>query len=82
MNELLVLVSACMSVCVCVCCDSFSRCPSCYQLQNSSKSNKVVSSLRIMVMDAGLIKEFAPPEQLLANKNSAFYGMARDAGLV
>ena len=37
---------------------------------------------RVMVLDAGLIKEFASPQMLLANTNGVFYGMAHDAGLV
>jgi ABC-type multidrug transport system fused ATPase/permease subunit len=35
-----------------------------------------------MVLDAGKIREFDAPEKLLADRKSAFYGMAVDAGLV
>ena len=35
-----------------------------------------------MVLDHGEMKEFAEPGQLLADKKSIFYGMAKDAGLV
>ena len=34
-----------------------------------------------MVLDAGQIAEFESPQDLLANKRSIFYGMAKDAGL-
>ena len=37
---------------------------------------------RIMVMDAGRVIEFAGPNELLSNKKSSFYSMAKDAGLV
>uniref|UniRef100_A0A0P4Y794 ABC-type glutathione-S-conjugate transporter n=1 Tax=Daphnia magna TaxID=35525 RepID=A0A0P4Y794_9CRUS len=44
--------------------------------------NTILDSNRVMVLDKGEIKEYAPPDELLANKNSLFYSMARDAGLV
>ena len=34
-----------------------------------------------MVLDQGKIAEFESPQDLLKNKNSIFYGMAKDAGL-
>jgi ABC-type multidrug transport system fused ATPase/permease subunit len=34
------------------------------------------------VLDQGQIAEFDTPQNLLKNKNSKFYGMAKDAGLV
>lgn len=37
---------------------------------------------RILVLDAGQVKEFAAPNELLSNKKSSFYSMAKDAGLV
>ena len=36
---------------------------------------------RIMVLDAGRVKEFAAPNELLSDKKSSFYSMAKDAGL-
>ena len=38
--------------------------------------------IRVMVLDKGEIREFASPDELLANNKSIFYGMAKDAGLV
>ena len=37
---------------------------------------------RVLVLDQGQIREYAPPSELLADKKSIFYGMAKDAGLV
>lgn len=37
---------------------------------------------RILVMDAGKVKEFDSPTALLADSKSIFHGMAADAGLV
>lgn len=37
---------------------------------------------RVMVLDAGLIKEFDSPKTLLQDPNGVFYGMAKNAGLV
>lgn len=36
---------------------------------------------RILVLDAGVIKEFDTPTNLLKDTTSVFYGMAKDAGL-
>ena len=37
---------------------------------------------RVMVLDQGRIAEFDTPDNLLANSESIFYGMAKNAGLV
>ncbi|XP_041981791.1 multidrug resistance-associated protein 1 isoform X4 [Aricia agestis] len=55
---------------------------SCTVLTIAHRLNTIMDSTRVMVLDRGQLVEFAPPEQLLADKNSIFYGMAKDAGLV
>ena len=40
-----------------------------------------LSSRSVMVLDNGRISEYASPGELLTNKKSAFYSMAKDAGL-
>ena len=37
---------------------------------------------RVMVLDQGKIVEFNDPNTLLKDKNSLFYGMAKDANIV
>jgi len=37
---------------------------------------------RILVLENGHIKEFDSPQNLLSDKKSAFYSMAKDAALV
>jgi len=44
--------------------------------------NTIMDSSRVLVLDHGRIHEYAPPAELLKDKNSIFYGMAKDAGLV
>nr|KAG5685653.1 hypothetical protein BaRGS_020895 [Batillaria attramentaria] len=44
--------------------------------------NTIIDYDRILVMEDGQIKEFASPQQLLADTNSTFYSMARAAGIV
>lgn len=40
------------------------------------------NSSRVIVLDKGKIIEFDPPNALLQKKQSAFYSMAKDAGIV
>ena len=47
-----------------------------------SSMTSVYVNFRVMVLDSGRIKEMAPPSELLADKSSTFYGMAKAAGLV
>ena len=42
----------------------------------------ILDSDRVLVLEAGAVQEFASPASLLANQDSAFASMARDAGIV
>ena len=44
--------------------------------------NTIMDNNRVIVLDQGKIAEFDTPDNLLARKDSIFYGMARNAGLV
>ena len=43
--------------------------------------NTIMDSNRVMVLDQGNIAEFDTPDSLLANKESIFYSMAKNAGI-
>lgn len=55
---------------------------SCTVLTIAHRLNTIMDSTRVMVLDRGQLVEYAPPAQLLQDKNSIFYGMAKDAGIV
>ncbi|CAK1540432.1 unnamed protein product [Leptosia nina] len=55
---------------------------SCTVLTIAHRLNTIMDSTRVMVLDKGQLVEYAPPDQLLQDKNSIFYSMAKDAGLV
>ena len=44
--------------------------------------NTIIDYDRVIVMDKGEIAEFDTPKALLANTNSIFYSMAKDANLI
>ena len=35
-----------------------------------------------MLLESGRVVEYSPPGELLSNKKSSFYAMAKDAGIV
>lgn len=43
--------------------------------------NTILDSDKVLVLDRGLIAEFDTPKSLLDDKQSVFYGMAKDAGI-
>lgn len=54
----------------------------CTVLTIAHRLNTILDSDKVLVLDKGEVAEFEPPGVLLANRNSIFYGMAKDAGLV
>ncbi|XP_042235553.1 multidrug resistance-associated protein 1-like isoform X2 [Homarus americanus] len=54
----------------------------CTVLTIAHRLNTIMDCDRVMVMDKGNIAEFNTPATLVAKKDSIFYGMAKDAGLV
>lgn len=54
----------------------------CTILTIAHRLNTIMDSDRVIVMDQGKIAEFDSPQNLLADKNSIFYSMAKNAGLV
>lgn len=53
----------------------------CTVLTIAHRLNTIMDSNRVMVLGAGKILEYDSPENLMANQESVFYGMAKDAGL-
>ncbi|KAK0045854.1 multidrug resistance-associated protein 1-like isoform X1 [Biomphalaria pfeifferi] len=54
----------------------------CTVLAIAHRLNTVMDYDKILVMDKGQVKEFDSPQTLLADKNSVFCNMAKDAGIV
>uniref|UniRef100_A0A6B2KWK1 Uncharacterized protein n=1 Tax=Arcella intermedia TaxID=1963864 RepID=A0A6B2KWK1_9EUKA len=44
--------------------------------------NTIIDSDKVLVLDSGQVAEFAPPEVLLKDKNSIFYSLANEAGVL
>ncbi|XP_055346894.1 uncharacterized protein LOC129594288 [Paramacrobiotus metropolitanus] len=53
----------------------------CTVLTIAHRLNTIMDSTLIMVLDQGMVVEFAPPSALLADRNTIFYGLARSANL-
>lgn len=54
----------------------------CTVLTIAHRLNTIMDSDKVIVLDKGMITEFASPADLLKNPDSAFYSMAKDANLV
>ncbi|XP_055546953.1 multidrug resistance-associated protein 1-like [Wyeomyia smithii] len=54
----------------------------CTILTIAHRLNTILDSDRVLVLDKGLVAECDSPQKLLADKNTIFYGMAKNAGIV
>jgi ABC-type transport system involved in cytochrome bd biosynthesis fused ATPase/permease subunit len=54
----------------------------CTILTIAHRLNTIMDSDRVMVLDKGMIAEFDSVDALLNDRESIFYGMAKNAGLV
>eukprot|EP00731_Ephydatia_muelleri_P028698 Em0020g342a len=55
---------------------------SCTVFTIAHRLNTILDYDYVLVLGAGQVLEYASPTELLANSNSVFYSMAKDAGLV
>ena len=54
----------------------------CTILTIAHRLKTIMDSDKILLLDSGRVLEFDSPKRLLIRKSSAFYSMAKDAGLV
>ena len=53
----------------------------CTVITIAHRLNTIMDSNRVMVLDQGKIAEFDTPDNLLANKETIFHSMAKNAGI-